>query len=120
MYTDFSLRADRSERRRVCDTSVVLRCPIRAYACFSTDVDGHYFDVVTSPKADVSRRSTVREFVIVRAHDRISRVGDSDDSGDVRRSLLGRVVDFRNPPHVELNTERANIHIRMNSRLLQS
>ena len=56
-----------------------------------------------------ARRSTLRE-PVVGAHDRRSHVGDSGVSGDVRRSLLGRLVDFRIPPYVELNTERANIH----------
>ncbi|KAK2188625.1 hypothetical protein NP493_126g00017 [Ridgeia piscesae] len=59
------------------------------------------------------RHSTSRE-PVVRAHDRRSRVGDSDVSGDGRRSMLGRLVDLRIHPRVELNTERANIHTRMN------
>ena len=93
VYTDFSLGAGQSERRRLSDTSVVLRTPVWTCACFSTDVDGHFsFDAVTSLTADVSR----------------------DVSGDVRRSLLGRIVDFRIPPHTELNTERTIINNRMN------
>ncbi|KAK2185965.1 hypothetical protein NP493_218g04046 [Ridgeia piscesae] len=107
---DFSLGAGRSERRGLSDRSVVSRSPVSAYACFWSDVGGLYFRCYdVTEEGCFARRSTLRE-PVVGAHDRRSHVGDSGVSGDVRRSLLGRLVDFRIPPHVELNTERANIH----------
>ena len=116
VYSGFSLGAGRSERRPLSDTSVVSRSPIWAYACFLTSIDRHFISMLWRHRRRTFRdvQLTVRKLVVVRAHDRISRVGDSDVSGDVRRSLLGRLADFRIPPHVELNTERANIYNRMN------
>ena len=115
VYTDFSLGAGQAKCLCLSDRSLMSRSPAWAYASFSTDIDGHFLSMLRSG-GRFTRCSTVGEPVI-RAHARISRVGDSGVSGDVRRSLLGRLVDFRIPPHIELNTERANIHNRMNKNI---